>query len=317
MARLRASFEIVAPVTALDEAGWRAEFARADAVIVRNFKVDARLIEASRRLRVISKHGAGYDNIDVAAASARGIVVANVPGGNAEAVAEGAVGLMLAVSRQVPQVHALVTQGGYAARWRLKLGQLTGKTLGIVGLGDIGSRVARICARGFGMRVIAFHPSLSAEETARRGATKVETLAALLAEADVVTLHAPMRPQNRHLIDAAALLRMKPDAILINTARGPLVDERALAEALNEGRIGGAGLDVFEIEPPAPDNPILSARNVVLSPHVSGNTVEALRALALASANIVINVFDDARPEGLLNPEIWDERRRHERNPSA
>ena len=309
LARLRERCDVVAPEAALDAAGRAAEFARADAVVVRNLRVDASVMDASPGLRVIAKHGAGYDNIDVAAASARGIVVANVPGGNAGAVAEGTVALMLAVLRQAPEVHRLVVEGHYDARWRLKFGQLSGRVLGVVGLGNIGSRVAKICAQGFDMSVLGFDPALSAEDAARRGAVKVDSLDELLERSDVVTLHAPMTPENHHLIRAQTLARMKPHAILVNAARGPLVDERALAEALNQGRIGGAGLDVYEIEPPARDNPILSARNVVLSPHTTGNTVEAGRILALASADIVLAALDGVRPEGFLNPEVWDKRR--------
>jgi D-3-phosphoglycerate dehydrogenase / 2-oxoglutarate reductase len=307
--RLSERCEVFASDAMWDEAAKRAAFARADAVIVRNLRIDAKLMESCPRLRVISKHGAGVDNIDIPAATALGIVVANVPGGNAAAVAEGTVALMLAVLRQVPYVHGLVTSGDYAARWRLQFGQLSGRTLGVVGIGNIGERVARICADGFKMRVLAYDPALSATEVRKRGAEKVDDLRDLLAAADVVTLHSPMAKDNFHLIDAGALESMKPTAILVNAARGALIDERALAEALNEGRIGGAGLDVFEIEPPAPDNPILRARNVVLSPHTTGNTVEATRLLAVASADIILRVLDGVRPEGFLNPNVWETRR--------
>jgi D-3-phosphoglycerate dehydrogenase len=309
LARLRERFVVDAPATAPDAAARRAAFSQADAVIVRNLAVDAKLMDCCPRLKVVSKHGAGVDNIDIAAATERGIVVANVPGGNADAVAEGTVALMLAVLRQVPHVHGLVVSGEYAARWRLQFGQLWERTLGVVGIGAVGARVARICAEGFKMRVLAYDPPLSASEVEKRGAQKVADLKALLATADVVTLHLPMTEDSFHLIGAAELKAMKPTAILVNAARGPLVDERALAQALNEGRIGGAGLDVFEVEPPAADNPILSARNVVLSPHTTGNTVEAARNLAVASAEIVLRVMNGDRPDGLLNPTVWEKRR--------
>ncbi len=147
------------------------------------------------------------------------------------------------------------------------------------------------------------------EAVKERGAEKVEELKELLAASDAVSLHLPLTGKTRHIIGRAELRAMKPTAILVNAARGPLVDEAALAEALNEGQIAGAALDVFEVEPPAPDNPILSARNVVLSPHTAGNTVEAARYLAIAAAEIVIAAMAGRRPENILNPEVWDKRR--------
>jgi D-3-phosphoglycerate dehydrogenase len=261
------------------------------------------------RLRVIAKHGAGVDNIDIPAATARGIVVASVPGGNADAVAEATVTMMLAALRRVPAVHAMVVGGRYAARWDLQYEQLLDRTLGLVGIGNIGARVARICAGGFRMRVLAYDPALPTAAVRERGAEKVECLETLLKQSDAVSLHLPLTPETRHVIGAAELAAMKPTAVLVNAARGPLVDELALAEALHEGRIGGAALDVFEEEPPCADNPILTAPNVVLSPHTAGNTVEAARSLALASADIAIAVLSGRKPEGFLNPEVWERRR--------
>jgi D-3-phosphoglycerate dehydrogenase len=287
----------------------RRGFARADAAIVRNSPVDVSILADAPRLKVLAKHGAGYDNIDVAAATAHGIVVANVPGGNADAVAEAAVALMLATLRRVPAVHALVTSGGYAARFQLQFGQLTGRTLGLVGLGNIGARVARICAAGFAMRVLAYDPALSAAAIAERSARKIAELAELLAAADVVSLHLPLTDATRHLIGRTELALMKPTAILVNAARGGIIDETALAEALVAGRLAGAGLDVLEVEPPSPGNPLLKAPNVVLSPHTAGNTVDAARHLAIASAEIVIAVLAGRRPEAMINPEVWEHRR--------
>lgn len=308
-ARLRERFFVDAPAGEQDAAARRLAFSRADAVIVRNAAIDASLMDSCPRLKIISKHGAGVDNIDIAAATARGIVVANVPGGNADAVAEGTVALMLATLRRVPEVHGLVIAGQYSARWRLQYGQLWERTLGLVGIGNIGARVAKICAQGFRMRVLAYDPGLSESDIKERGAQKVGNLKTLLTAADVVSLHVPMTAASFHLIGAAELRAMKPTAILVNAARGPLVDERALAEALNAGRIGGAGLDVFEVEPPSPDNPILSAPNIVLSPHTAGSTVEAARHLAVSSAEIVLAVMAGHPPFGFLNPEVWERRR--------
>ena len=279
------------------------------AVIVRNIPIDGPLMDECPKLKVIAKHGAGVDNIDLNGATARGIVVANVPGGNADAVAEGAVALMLAALRRVPEVHALVAGGRYSARWDLHYGQLWQKTLGLVGIGNIGARVARICARGFNMKVLAFDPSLTEAEIAERGGEKVDDLHRLLAAADAVSLHVPLTESTFHMIGRAEFAAMKPTAILVNTARGPLVDENALAEALAERRIAGAGIDVFEAEPPAADNPLLKAPNIVLSPHTAGSTVEAARYLAVASAEIAIAVLSGRQPSGLLNPDVWEKRR--------
>ncbi len=307
--RLGAGFIIDAP-TGQDAAGRRKSFAAADAVIVRNIGIDAAVMDAAPRLRVIAKHGAGVDNIDIPAATARGIVVASVPGGNADAVAEATVAMMLAAIRRVPEVHGLVAGGHYAARWSLQYEQLLDRTLGLLGIGNIGARVARICAGGFRMRVLAYDPALPADAIRERGAEKVDDLDALLAAADVVSLHLPLTPDTRHVINRQRLRAMKPTAILVNAARGPLIDEAALAEALRERRIAGAALDVFEVEPPAAGNPILAAPNVVLSPHTAGNTVEAARYLAVTSAGIVIAVFAGRRPDGFLNPEVWERRRK-------
>lgn len=309
VARLRERFFVDAPVGGQDAAARRLAFSQADAVIVRNLAIDANLMDSCPRLKIISKHGAGVDNIDIAGATARGILVANVPGGNADAVAEGTVALMLATLRRVPEVHALVVSGQYSARWRLQYEQLWERTLGLVGIGNIGARVAKICAQGFRMRVLAYDPGLSESDIRERGAQKIEDLETLLGASDVVSLHTPMTAASFHLIGATELRAMKPTAILVNAARGPLVDESALAEALNAGWIGGAGLDVFEVEPPSSDSPILRARNVVLSPHTTGNTVEAARNLAVSSAEIVLAVMAGQPPVGLLNPEVWEKRR--------
>jgi D-3-phosphoglycerate dehydrogenase len=282
---------------------------RADAVVVRNVPIGADLMDRCSRLKVISKHGAGVANIDVNAASERGIPVTNVPGGNAEAVAEGTVALMLATLRRVPEVHRQVASGHYSVRWSLRYGQLTNRTLGLVGIGRIGTRVAAICSRGFGMRILAFDPGLSRADIAERGGEKVETLGALLADADVVSLHLPLTPETRHIIGREQLRLMKRSAILVNTARGPLIDELALCEALTTDAIGGAGLDVLEREPPTAGNPILSAPNVVLSPHTAGSTEEADLHLALAAAENAIAVMKGRQPKDLLNPEVWPRRR--------
>jgi D-3-phosphoglycerate dehydrogenase len=309
VARLQSQFTVDAPAKE-DEAAFAASFADADAILVRNLRIDAARMDAAPKLKVIAKHGAGVDNIDIPAATARGIVVANVPGANADAVAEATVAMMLAAIRQVPKVHAMVAAGDQTARWGLQFGQLLDGTLGLLGIGNIGARVARICSAGFRMRVLAYDPGLSAADVKARGGEKVDDLNALLAQADVVSLHLPLTAETRHVIGAAELRAMKRTAVLVNAARGPLIDEAALVAALSAGEIAGAALDVFEAEPPAADAAILKAPNIVLSPHTAGNTVAAARALALASADIILAVTAGEKPQNLLNPEVWTKRRR-------
>lgn len=309
VAALRRHFDVYSAPNG-DAQARRQAFQQADAVVVRNSAVDARLLDASPKLKVISKHGAGVDNIDIKRATDHGIVVANVPGANAGSVAEATVALMLATLRRVPEIHELVKDGRYGARFELQFEQLSGRTLGLVGIGNIGARVARMCGRGFDMRVLAYDPGLSAAEVAERGASKVDDLDRLLAEADVVSLHLPLTADTFHILDRKRLEQMKPTAIVVNAARGALIDEPALAEALHAGVIAGAGLDVLETEPPLLDGPILSAPNVVLSPHTAGNSVEAARRLAVSSAEIVIAALTGQKPPGLLNPEVWEARRR-------
>ena len=273
----------------------------ADAVVVRTFVVDAPLMAQAPRLRAICKHGAGVDNIDIPAATARGIMVANSGDANAQSVAEATVSLMLAALRKTPQMHRAMTEGRYDVRWGLLLEGICGKTLGVVGFGNIGRRVARMCRHGFDMNVLVFDPFLSAEEVAAQGATAV-SLEHLLQAADVVSLNAGMKHGARPLIDAPALALMKPSAVIVNTARGGLIDEDALADALRCGRLYGAGLDVLAQEPPAPDHPLFALDNVVLSPHVGGATSSARRLMATRAAEAVIAILSGQPPEFGLNP---------------
>jgi len=283
---------------------------RADALVIRTAPLPAEHLARCPRLKVIGKHGVGIDNIPLAAATAAGIAVVNTPGANALAVAEGAVALMLAVVKRLRAGHELVAGGRFAERGPWRAGDLSGRTLGLVGGGRIAAEVARICGRGFDMKVLLFDPYAGAARAAAMGAENCPNLDAMLAAADVISIHVPLTAETRGLIGADRLARMKPSAILINTARGGIVDEAALAAALAAGRLGGAGIDVFEEEPPAPDNPLFQLPNVVLSPHVAGITEDSARRLAIGAAEGVLDVLAGRKPEALLNPEIWDRRRR-------
>lgn len=282
---------------------------RADALVIRTAPLPAEHLARCPRLKVIGKHGVGIDNIPLAAASAAGIAVVNTPGANALAVAEGAVALMLAVVKRLRAGHDLVAGGRFAERGPWRAGDLSSRTLGLVGGGRIAAEVARICGRGFDMRVLLFDPYAGASRAAAMGAEFCASLDDMLARADLISIHVPLTPETRGLIGAERLARMKPSAILVNTARGGIVDEPALAAALAGGRLGGAGIDVFEQEPPLADNPLFRLPNVVLSPHVAGITEDSARRLALGAAEGVLDVLAGRKPEALCNPEMWERRR--------
>ena len=254
----------------LAEAELAARLGAYEGLIVRSAtKVTRAAIAAGGKLEVIGRAGAGVDTIDVDAATERGIVVMNTPGGNTTAVAEHTLALLLALTRRVPAADAALKAG----RWeksRLQGVELFGKTLGVLGLGRIGSEVARR-ALGFRMQVIAYDPYLTREAAERLGVEPVE-LDELLARADFISIHAPLTGDTRHIVNRERIAMMKPTATVINTSRGPVVDEPALIEALRQKRIAGAGLDVFEKEPVDPGNPLLRMENVVVTPHSAGTT---------------------------------------------
>jgi D-3-phosphoglycerate dehydrogenase len=247
-----------------------------DAWVVRSgTQVTRRLIGAAPRLRWIARAGAGLDNIDVPAAKERGIGVLNVPGANAVAVAELVFGLLLGLLRQIPEADASLRRGAWE-KGRLKGRELRGKTLGIVGLGRIGRAVAQR-ARAFEMTCVGHDPLVS-EADARAADVELLPLDAVLSRADIVTVHAPMTPETRGLIGAAQIARMRRGAVLVNAARGGMVDETALHAALVSGALSGAALDVFATEPPGA-SPLLSLPNVVATPHIGAATVEAQEAV--------------------------------------
>jgi phosphoglycerate dehydrogenase-like enzyme len=250
--------------------------AGADFVVVATTRVDAELLAASR-LRHVQHQGVGYDNIDVGACTARGVTVALTPEGTTIGVAEHVFLLLLALYKHLREAEAKLRAGGWPV-WELRSRsfEIAGKTVGVVGFGRIGQAVARRLA-AFEARVLYYDPFRPAAEVERSLGATYRPLDDLLREADVVTLHLPLSSQTRHVIDARELGMMQSHAVLLNTARGPLVAEAALVEALRNGTIAGAGLDVFEQEPPAPDNPLLQLENVVVTPHISAGTADAFR----------------------------------------
>ncbi len=244
-------------------------------------KVTADLIAKATNLKVIGRAGIGVDNVDIPAASAKGIVVMNTPFGNSITTAEHAIAMMFAVARQIPAADAS-TRAGKWEKSKFMGVEITGKTLGLIGAGNIGSVVAAR-AIGLKMKVIAYDPFLSAERAQTLGIERIEDVEDLLARADFVTLHVPKTEKTANILSAERIARMKPGARIINCARGGLVDEEALAEALRSGHIAGAGFDVFSVEP-AKENPLFSAPNVVCTPHLGAATTEAQENVALQVA---------------------------------
>jgi D-3-phosphoglycerate dehydrogenase / 2-oxoglutarate reductase len=261
------------------------------------------LLAQCPELLCVSSGGAGYDTVDVAACTRAGVAVVNQIGGNAQSVAELAFGLTLAVARKiVVSDQKLRTERGFSRESLMGM-ELNGKTLGIVGIGNAGSRAATI-ATGFGMTVLAYDPLLSAEQVRTGGAEPV-TLVELLTRSDVVSVHCPLDDSTRHLFDAKAYAAMKKGAIFVSTARGGIHDERALYDALKSGHLGGAGLDVWDVEPPPLGNPLLTLDNVVATFHTAGVTHEARYNVASWGAEQIIQVLRGERPPRLVNPEVW------------
>ena len=259
-----------------------------------------RVFASAPSLKVVARMGVGHENIDVAAATRRGVAVAMAFGTNHDAVADHALALMAAAAHRIAEYDRRVRSGSWGSMLH---GRLHGTTVGIVGFGRIGRSVARRCL-GFNMEVLVADPVAEADTVARLGYALVE-LDELLRRADFVTLHLPLLPETRHLIDARRLALLKPSAILINTARGGLIDESALLEALRQGRIAGAGLDVFETEP-LPDGPLRQLEQVVLTPHVAGLSAAAVQAMAHRCCDSILAALRGRTPGPglLLNPEV-------------
>jgi D-3-phosphoglycerate dehydrogenase / 2-oxoglutarate reductase len=277
---------------------------RADGMIVRTSKVTREAIHASPRLRVIAKHGIGVDNIDVAAATELKIPVLISASANFRSVAEHALALMLSLAKDIPKLDTRVRQGHWD-KTSYRGVELYGKGLGLVGFGRIGRRLAELAAP-FGMHVTVFDPFLAGEVPP--GITRVREIGALLKAVDIVSLHLPLSAQTRHLIGAAELGMMKKTAWLINTARGEVIDQNALIEALEGGIIAAAGLDTFAQEPPENLDRLCGAGKLVLTPHVGAATAESIVRMAVEAARNVLTVLEGKRPERgvMVNPEIYD-----------
>lgn len=273
-----------------------------DAIVCDAAPITRRVLEALPAVKVVSEYGIGVDNIDVAAATALGVWVANVPGFCAEEVSDHAIAMVLSLARSLPQLDRLVRAGAWGARATGEIHRLNRQTLGVVGFGRIGRLTARK-ARGLGMRVLAHSPRSAALLADELGVEAVD-LDRLLRESDYVCLHAPATSETRGLVDARALGLMKPSAYLVNVGRGSLVDEAALVDALRAGRLAGAALDVFVHEPVDPGSPLLALDNVLLTPHAGFYSQESLEELQSGAARNVIAALVDGRPNAPVNPEV-------------
>ncbi len=280
----------------LDEESLLEQVPPVDGIIVRNWKVTRRVMEAAPRLKVIGRHGIGVDSIDTRAARELGIVVVNTPGAATESVAEHSVGLMIALTKHIVQADQALRAGDWQVRDGITGDELQHKILGIVGCGRIGTRVATLCHVALEMPVL-YHDIVDVPQAeAQLGARRV-ALDELLQTADVVSLHVPLLAETRGLIGREALRRMRRGAFLVNTSRGPVVDQAALIEALQEGWIAGAGLDVFDPEPLPPDSPLLRLPNVVVTPHMAAFTKEGLLRMAMSVVEDVLAVLEGGVPK--------------------
>jgi len=287
-------------------AGAAARLARADAMIVRGMPVGQALLDQAPLLRFVCRHGVGYDSVDVPALTARGVLLGVTPEANAASVAEHALMLMLALARRVVEFNAGVRRGEWRVRGASPTFELGGATVLLIGFGRIGTRVSRLC-QAFGMRVLVHDPFVPANTIRGLGCEVVRDRDAGLAAADIVSLHVPSNARNRGMVDAGFLAAMKPGAVLVNTARGTLVDEAALEAALRAGHLAAAGLDVLHTEPMTAPVPLLALPNVVLTPHVAASTAQGLQRMAVNAAENAIAFFDGRMdPDAMINPEALE-----------
>ena len=290
----------------------RREIVDADGLIIRTGGViDAAAMDCGRNLKVVGRHGVGYDAIDIEAATERGIQVVYTPGANTQSVVEHVFAMMIGVSKHFTRMNAAVATYDYHARARFTGRDIFGRSLGIVGFGRIGKRVGETARAGFGMTVL-YHDIVAApvELEAKAGAKRV-SLGEVLRRSEYVTLHVPLDASTRGMIDAKALAMMRPDAVLVNACRGPVVVERDVAEALDAGKLWGYAGDVFEVEPPLPGHPLIGRPDVLLTPHSAAQTVEGLTNMAEWVARDVLAVLDGRLPESPVNPpQVVDANRR-------
>jgi D-3-phosphoglycerate dehydrogenase len=272
--------------------------------LARHFHVDQDLLRRAPNLLIVSSNGAGYDPVDVEACTEAGVLVVNQSGGNAHSVAEHALGMLLTLSKRILEADRALRRDANVSRNALIGTEAHGKIIGIIGLGNIGRRIAALCNGLLGMKVLAYDPYLTAGEMAARGGEKVG-LDELLSRSDYVSVSCPLTGESHGMIGAREFALMQPHAYFITTARGFIHDEAALLDALRNKLIAGAGLDVWAKEPPPPDHPLLQFDNVLASPHTAGVTREARANMARIAAEQVLDALDGMRPPRIINPEVW------------
>jgi D-3-phosphoglycerate dehydrogenase / 2-oxoglutarate reductase len=299
----RDDLEVIVPDSP-DPATWANFLPGAEAICVRLTKIPRAMMEQAPNLKIISRHGVGFDNIDVAAATERGVIVATVGLANAPSVVEHTVALMYALAKRLHEFDRAVREGDYQRKMKLDAQDVTGRAVLIIGLGRVGSRLAK-ALNALGLKCLGVDPAYTPAEIEVMGCEPVADFRAALPRADFVTVHCPLQDDTRNLIGAPELALMKPSAYLINCARGGIVDEAALLDALNGRRIMGAALDVQVREPPEPSDPLLACDRLILTPHSAAATPETMMRSSMAVAQNVLDYFDGHVPVGhVVNPEV-------------
>jgi D-3-phosphoglycerate dehydrogenase / 2-oxoglutarate reductase len=269
------------------------------------FHAGADLLARTPNLLIVSTNGAGYDTVNVKDCTAAGVLVVNQAGGNKQAVAEHVIGMMLTLSKRIIMVDRAMRREKNLDRAAYIGNDVFGKTIGVVGIGNVGGRVSELCGGLFQMKVLAYDPYLTKEQVAARGAEKVDHLDDIFRRADFVSVHCPLTDETRGMIGAAQYALMQPHAYFITAARGFIHDEAALADALRANKIAGAGLDVWSKEPPPSEHPLLAFDNVLVSPHTAGVTVETRQNMARIAAAQMLDTLDGKKPPRIVNPEVW------------
>lgn len=277
----------------------------ADAFIVRIGLCPAEIIDQCPKLKVIGRTGVGYDNVDVAHAASLGIPVVFTPGANNRSVAEHTLASIFALAKNLQQADSQLRQGGWNIRDAGKAFELYGKKVGVIGVGAIGAIVAQLC-RGVGMRTAGFSHSRNRQKVEAAGCEYYEDLGQLLRDCDIITIHNPLTPETQNMITARELAMMKPTALLINTSRGPIVNEQDLADALNRGVIAGAAVDVYSAEPAMPDNPVFTAQNLLCTPHSAALTRESTDRMAVQCAKGCLAICRGERWEDVVDKSVYD-----------
>jgi len=284
-----------------------------DGMVARKLRVGAEEMDRAPRMKIIARHGVGLDSVDLEEATRRGILVTNTPGANRESVAELALSFMLALARRIPQAQKAMASmpkgdieifSALLEQYNLTGIDLEGKSLGIIGTGRIGSTVGRKCIAAFDMKVKGYDPYVSSEVMKTFGVEKVERLEDMLPRIDFLTVHCPLTQETKGMVGKKELARMKKGAYVVNTARGGIVNEKALLEALNSGHIVAAALDAWEVEPPDPKDPLLNHPNVIGTPHYAGTTEESLYRVGIAAVEEVLRVLRGEPPKYPVNPEV-------------